>query len=117
MGETKDAPSLEVLRIRLDGDLNNLIKGKVPLSMAQGLELNVLEGPFQAKPFCDSVKSHFPLLINLMDLQLHFPACSPACSGAAFSEGTESPQGSSFPTLHAPVPRMGGAFPHSQSPT
>jgi len=40
--EAVDAPSLEVFKVRLDGVLRNLVKWKVSLSVAGGLELDDL---------------------------------------------------------------------------
>ena len=40
--EVVDAPSLEVLKARLDGALSNLVWWKVSLPMAGGLELDDL---------------------------------------------------------------------------
>ena len=40
--EVVDAPSLEVLKARLDGALSNLVYWKVSLPMAGGLELDDL---------------------------------------------------------------------------
>jgi len=40
--EAVDAPSLEVLKARLDGALSNLVWWKMSLLMAGGLELNDL---------------------------------------------------------------------------
>jgi len=53
--ETVAAPSLAVLKARLDGGLSNLVWWKVSLPMAGGLELHDLLGPFQPKPPYDSV--------------------------------------------------------------
>lgn len=50
--EVVDALSLEMLKIRLDGALNNLVLWKVSLSMA---------GPFQPKPFSDSTFAPLPI--------------------------------------------------------
>lgn len=47
--------SLEMFKAWLDWATDNLIYWKVSLCQAGGLELDCLEGPFQAKPFCDSV--------------------------------------------------------------
>jgi len=41
----------------LDGAWSNLVWWKVSLPMAGGLELDDLSGPFQPKPFCDSMIS------------------------------------------------------------
>jgi len=49
------APSLAVFKARLDGALSNLGWGKASLLMTGGLELDDLQGPFQPKPFYDSM--------------------------------------------------------------
>jgi len=49
------APSLAVLKARLDGALSTLVWWKMSLSMAGGLEPDDLSGPFQPKPFYDRV--------------------------------------------------------------
>lgn len=41
------APSFEVVKARLDGAWSNLSWWEVSLSMAEGLELDDLQGPFQ----------------------------------------------------------------------
>ena len=48
--EAVDAPSLEAFKARLDGALSNLVGWEVSLSIAGGLELDDLKGPFQLKP-------------------------------------------------------------------
>jgi len=50
--EVVAAPSLAVFKARLDGALSNLVWWKVSLLMAGGLEP---DGPFQPKPFYDSM--------------------------------------------------------------
>ena len=75
--ETVDAPSLEVLKARLDGALGNLIWWKVSLPMAGGLELNDFQGPFQPEPF-------HKCLLQSLGLQSHRP----------FSKVTQTPQAS-----------------------
>ena len=50
-----DAPSLETFKVRLDGALSNLIQLKMSLLMAGGLDYMAFRGPFQPKPFYDSV--------------------------------------------------------------
>jgi len=49
--EAVAAPSLAASKPRLDGALSSLVWWKVSLSMAEGLELADLQGPFQLKPF------------------------------------------------------------------
>ena len=53
--EVVDASSLEMFKARLDGALSNLVWWKVSLPIAEGLELDDLYGPFQPKPFYDSI--------------------------------------------------------------
>ncbi|RMC17200.1 hypothetical protein DUI87_05777 [Hirundo rustica rustica] len=55
--EIVDVPFLEVFQTKLDESLKNLLLSKLSLPMAEGLELDELSGPFQPKPFCDSVKT------------------------------------------------------------
>ena len=55
--EVVDAPSLEAFKARLDGDVSNMVQGHqggVPV-YSRGLELHDLKGPFQPKPFYDSL--------------------------------------------------------------
>ena len=54
--EAVAAPSLAVLKARLNGALSNLGWWKMSLLMAGGLEPDDFQGPFQPKPFYDSVK-------------------------------------------------------------
>jgi len=54
-GEAVDAPSLEVFKVRLDGALSNLGWWKMSLPMAGGLDWMIFAGPFQLKPFYDSM--------------------------------------------------------------
>jgi len=49
------APSLAGFKARLDGAWRSLGWWKGSLRMAGGVELDDLQGPFQPKPFCDSV--------------------------------------------------------------
>ena len=53
--EAVAASSLAVLKTRLDGALSTLGWWDMSLLMAGGLEPDELKGPFQPKPFCDSV--------------------------------------------------------------
>ena len=50
-----DAPSLEAFKARLDVALGSLIWWVVTLHIAEGLELDEHCGPFQPRPFCDSM--------------------------------------------------------------
>ena len=52
--------ALEAFKGKPDGTSSNLVKGKVSLPMVgrgggRGLELDYLKGPFQPKPFYDSM--------------------------------------------------------------
>lgn len=49
--EAADAPSLEASKTRLDGAIGSLIWWVATLLMAEGLELNGLQGSFQSQPF------------------------------------------------------------------
>jgi len=53
--EAVAAPSLAVFKATLDGALSTLGWWKMSLLMAGGLEPDDLEGPFQPKPFHDSM--------------------------------------------------------------
>ena len=53
--EVVDAPSLEAFKARLDVALGNLVWWLVTLHIAGGLKLNYHCGPFQPRPFYDSV--------------------------------------------------------------
>jgi len=55
--EVGDAPSLETSKARLDGALSNLIKLKMSLLTAWGLDWMTFKGPFQSKLFYDSMTS------------------------------------------------------------
>lgn len=54
-GEVVHAPSLEVLRARLDGALSTLVYWKVSLTRSQWLTRSDLSSLFQPRPFHDSV--------------------------------------------------------------
>ena len=57
--EVVDAPSLEVFKTRLDGALGNMVYYHIwslmALPVAGALELDDPWGPFQPKPFYDSI--------------------------------------------------------------
>ena len=53
--EVVDAPSLEAFKARLDVALSSLVWWLVTLHTAGGLKLNDHCGPFQPRPFYDSV--------------------------------------------------------------
>ena len=53
--EVVDAPSLEAFKARLDVALGSLLWWLVTLHTAGGLKLNDHCGPFQARPFYDSM--------------------------------------------------------------
>jgi len=53
--EAVAVPSLAVFKARLDGAPSNLVWWKMSLLMAGGLELGDLQGPFQPKPFYESM--------------------------------------------------------------
>jgi len=53
--EVVDAPSLEALKARLDVALGSLVWWLATLHIAGGLKLDDHCGPFQPRPFCDSM--------------------------------------------------------------
>ena len=53
--EAVDAPSLEAFQVRLDVALGSLVWWLAPLHIAGGLKLDDHCGPFQPRPFYDSV--------------------------------------------------------------
>ena len=53
--EVVDAPSLEAFKARLDVALGSLVWWLVTLHIAEGLKLHDHCGPFQPRPFYDSV--------------------------------------------------------------
>ena len=53
--EVMDAPSLEVFKARLDVALGSLVWWLATLYIAEGLKLDVPCGPFQPRPFYDSM--------------------------------------------------------------
>ena len=54
--EVVDAPSLEAFKARLDVALGSLVWWLATLHVAGELKLDDHGGPFQPRPFCDSVK-------------------------------------------------------------
>ena len=54
--EVVDAPSLEAFKARLDVALGSLVCWLVALHTAGGLKLHDYCGPFQPRPFYDSMK-------------------------------------------------------------
>ena len=61
--EAVDAPSLEAFKARLDVALGSLVWWLAALHIAGGLKLDDHCGPFQPRPFCDSMI--FILVIQL----------------------------------------------------
>jgi len=53
--EVVDAPSLEAFKARLDVALGSLVWWLATLHIAGGLKLHDHCGPFQPRPFCDSM--------------------------------------------------------------
>ena len=53
--EVVAAPSLEAFKARLDVALGSLVWWLVTLHIAGGLKLDDHCGPFQPRPFCDSI--------------------------------------------------------------
>ena len=54
--EAVDAPSLEAFKARLDVALGSLVWWSATLHIAGGLKLDEHCGPFQPRPFYDSMK-------------------------------------------------------------
>ena len=55
--EVVDAPSLEAFKARLDAALGSLVWWLATLHVAGGLKLDDHCGPFQPRPFYDSMKA------------------------------------------------------------
>ena len=55
--EVVDAPSLEAFKARLDVALGSLVWWLATLNIAGGLKLNDHCGPFQPRPFYDSMSN------------------------------------------------------------
>ena len=53
--EIMDAPSVEAFKARLDVALGSLVWCLATLHIAWGLKLDDHCGPFQPRPFCDSI--------------------------------------------------------------
>ena len=56
-----DVPSLEAFKARLDVALGSLVWWLVTLHIAEELKLDDHCGPFQPRPFCDSISAAFIL--------------------------------------------------------
>jgi len=56
--EVVDAPCLGTFQARLDRALSNLTQLKMSLLMVGGLDWMASKGPFQPKPFRDSILAH-----------------------------------------------------------
>jgi len=61
--EVVDAPSLEVFKARLDVALGSLVWWLATLHIAEGLKPDDHCGPFQPRPFYDSMKIYFHYII------------------------------------------------------
>ena len=59
-----DAPSLEAFKAGLDVALGSLVWWLATLHIAGGLKLDDCCGPFQPRPFCDSMISLFQVAID-----------------------------------------------------
>jgi len=64
--EVVDAPSLEAFKARLDVALGNLVWWLATLHIAGGLKLDDHCGPFQPRPFYDSVKCGFDFCFEFL---------------------------------------------------
>jgi len=68
--EAVDAPSLEAFKARLDVALGSLLWWLGTLHIAGGLELKEHCGPFQSRPFYDSMIPICNLLVSSVALQV-----------------------------------------------
>ena len=68
--EVVDAPSLEAFKARLGVGLGSLGCWLVTLHVAGGLELDEHCGPFQPRPFYDSMKSEY--LLSHLKMNQHW---------------------------------------------
>ena len=73
--EIVDAPSLEAFKARLDVALGSLVWSLVTLHRAWGLKLDGHCGPFQTRPFCDSVINFFTGIFFSITCSLMFMFC------------------------------------------
>ena len=84
--EVVDAPSLEAFKARLDVTLGSLVWWLATLHIAGGLKLSDHCGPFQPRPFYDSMihrpPSGLPVLI-LASLSCRRVGLKPPCSPPA----------------------------------
>jgi len=70
-----DAPSLEAFKARLDVALGSLVWWLVTLHIAGGLKLHDHCGPFQPRPFYDSMNLGASSLFQQMMLQEESALC------------------------------------------
>ena len=79
--EAVDAPSLEAFKARLDVALGSLVWWLETLHIAGGLELDEHCGPFQPRPFYDSmIIPLVSLTVQLFCLFFYFSFISPGVS-------------------------------------
>ena len=64
--EAVDVPSLEAFEARLDVALGSLVWWLVTVHIAGGLKLGNHCGPFQPRPFYDSIKTVFTAILLLL---------------------------------------------------
>jgi len=69
--EAVDAPSLEVFMARLDAALGSLVWWLATLHIAGGLKLDDHCGPFQPRPFYDSILCLYALVYHFERLWSH----------------------------------------------
>ena len=74
--EAVDAPSLEAFKARLDVALGSLVWWLVTLHIAGGLKLDDHCGPFQPRPFYDSMilrnRTTLPLYLNVLHIRIFY---------------------------------------------
>jgi len=72
--EAVDAPSLEAFKARLDVALGSLVCCLVTLHIAGGLKPDDC-GPFQPRPFCDSIINVAEIALSLQSFKSRQPMC------------------------------------------
>jgi len=74
--EAVDAPSLEAFKARLDVALGSLVWWLVTLHIAEELKLDDHCGPFQPRPFYDSMilrnRTTLPLYLNVLHIRIFY---------------------------------------------
>jgi len=92
--EAVDAPSLEAFKARLDVALGSLLWWLATLHRAGGLKLDDHCGPFQPRPFCDSMipgaGEQIPAVERALIQNLRYSATGELCECCKFSASFKS---------------------------